>query len=283
MNWVRVNRQARCPMCGKDHWCLLLNDGTKAICMKVQSNRPFHFKGGETGYIHDLAEADRPKYIPAPEPRPTLNVRAKLDEWTQWNRKDAISGLAADLGVSVSALNNLECVKAPYHRVFAFPMKDGYGEYTGIRLRHENGEKWAERGSHSGIFLPTHLPNRGSRTLALITEGPTDTAAALTLGYYAIGRPSCSGGLFHIVNAIRHRRITRAAVVADNDDPGLEGATTLCNHLPCDFCILVLPSKDLRDFVRNGGTAQLLNAIMDGQIWRRSGTTTAQLAHQPTE
>jgi hypothetical protein len=142
-------------------------------------------------------------------------------------------------------------------------MRDGIGNYIGIRIRHESGKKWSELGSHSGIFIPKSRP----KPLALIVEGPTDCAAALTLGYYAIGRPSCSGGVQHLVTAIGKLRTQRAVIVADNDKPGIEGAKMLQEFLPIPSCVIVLPVKDIREFVKMGSNKKMLEDIISSVTW----------------
>jgi hypothetical protein len=68
-------------------------------------------------------------------------------------------------------------------------MCDGYGEVVGIRLRNERG-KFAVRGSRQGVFV-AGVP--AQKTL-FVCEGPTDTAAAVDLGLFAVGRPNCCCG-----------------------------------------------------------------------------------------
>ena len=70
-------------------------------------------------------------------------------------------------------------------------MRDGAGRVVGIRLRGHGGEKWAVRGSADGLFYDPAMTWTGD---IAVCEGPTDTAAALTLGLSAVGRPSCASG-----------------------------------------------------------------------------------------
>jgi hypothetical protein len=63
--WIRVNRQNRCPICGKPDWCLISLDGKAAICARVESGRPAGNKGA--GWIHSLNNC----VLPSPlTPRP---------------------------------------------------------------------------------------------------------------------------------------------------------------------------------------------------------------------
>jgi len=142
-------------------------------------------------------------------------------------------------------------------------MRDGYGNIIGIRLRSDTGAKWAVAGSHQGIFLP----NRPAERTAVVCEGPTDTAAALSLGLWAVGRASCSAGLSDVPKVFKRLRIRRAVIISDNDIPGLNGAAMLGRHLGIPYCTLVLPTKDLRKFVLAGGTAQMLENLINDTVW----------------
>jgi len=68
-------------------------------------------------------------------------------------------------------------------------MSNDFGKIIGIRRRLPNGRKISLTSSKTGLFIPADLSPEG---LLLICEGPTDTAAALDLGFAAIGRPNCN-------------------------------------------------------------------------------------------
>lgn len=233
--------------------------------MRVQSPKQFRFKGGDVGWLHQINGGQRLIIEQKPKPIPVINVGKLMAEWTEQTKREQIRRLSQQLGVIPFCLNCLQCAWAAPYRAWAFPMRDGYGEYTGIRLRAENGRKWCVPGSHQGIFQSFFQPQR----TALICEGPTDTAAALTLGFYAVGKPSCSGGMPHVRTALQRLGVRRAIIVADNDDAGLRGAQMQANQLPIPNASLVLPAKDLREFVKLGGTNQILTSIIDQLVWKQ--------------
>jgi hypothetical protein len=111
-----------------------------------------------------------------------------------------------------------------------------------------------------------------------IVEGGTDTAAMLSMGVYCIGRPSCSGGVLALKQTIAELRIKEVVIVADNDDdkehnghkfnPGFDGAVALQNHLMVPSCIVSLPAKDARDFLKAGGDRETLDYIANQAIWQ---------------
>ena len=82
-----------------------------------------------------------------------------------------------------------------------------------------------------------------------IPEGPSDTAAILTLGFPAIGRPSCSGGVDLVCAFVRRRDIQDAVVVSDNDDAGRKGAKALARQLAlvCKTVRVHAPDSDFKD------------------------------------
>jgi len=222
------------------------------------------FKDGSIGYIWPRTE----KSIALPEskpPPPVINARRIIEEWTNDTPDEWLEEQAYKLGVTVQSLRDLEACYSPKDRATAFPMRDGYGNIVGIRLRSDGGFKWAVTGSHQGIFLP----RCDSLRTAYVCEGPTDTAAALSIGLWSVGRASCSAGLSDIPKVFKRLKIQRAVIVSDNDshDAGLKGAAMLGRQLGIPYCILMLPCKDLRAFVRSGGTALMLENLLNDTVW----------------
>jgi hypothetical protein len=236
--------------------------------MRVTSSRSKELASGEVGYWHPRSDSAPLPAYKEERREPTINCTRLLMQWYQDTPGRWVSRLADKLGVQEIALGQLGAVYAAPYRAWAFPMRDGYGEIIGIRLRNAEGRKWAVTGSHSGIFLPNCIPH----SMALICEGPTDTAAALTLGFYGIGRPSCSGGVPQLCTVVKRLGIRRAVIVADNDaekedNYGLNGAVNLSTHLPIPSCVLTLPCKDVRQFVNAGGTRDMFNSMVASLVW----------------
>ena len=186
-----------------------------------------------------------------------------MREWLAATTASALAEFATALGVSTPSLVAVGAAWAAPHAAWAFPMSDGYGNVVGIRLRNERG-KFAVRGSRQGIFLATVVP--AQKTL-FVCEGPTDTAAAVELGLFAVGRPNCCcGGLEIRVYARRHE-CSRVVVISDNDKPGLDGALKVGGELKLPFAIYVPPAKDIREFVRLGGTRAMIENTLGNTIW----------------
>ena len=175
--------------------------------------------------------------------------------------------LAGELGVTVESLRRLEVGRG--QSAWSFPMKDANLRISGIRLRFDDGSKKSVRGSRAGLFIPDSLPEAYEPPAPLlIVEGPSDVAAALSLGFAAIGRPSCNGGNILTCNLVRRWGIPRVVAVADADQPGRAGALSLLKSLVlyCKTVSVIEPpaeGMDLRDWVRSGATKEnILKAIL---------------------
>ena len=271
MIWPHATKLNPCPICGKEDWCTF---GDKAmLCQRVESKWPA-VKGG---WYHYYGET-KPDYIPkaklAPKSIDAFGFYRRCADSTLIDN----STLANQLGVSIASLNNLYCVWCNQFKAFAFPMSDANGNHIGIRLRNSAGFKWAVSGSRQGIFLPNVSYNETIK-IAYLPEGPTDTVALLTMGLFAIGRPTCNSGNDIIKAALKRLKIYRAVIVADNDEikatgkrPGLEGAIKLKKELGLSSVIWMPPSpiKDVREFLNKGGTKQMIESDIKNKVWSKS-------------
>ena len=275
MNWIRVSKQVPCPHCDHSDWCCI---GSKFVCcMRVPSNHP----AANGGWLHPINATAIARLQSKPEPpRVTIDACAMMKRWFAQTPRPQYDALAGALGVAATALLALKCAWAPEHRAWAFAMRNGAGEVVGIRLRAESGRKWSVTGGHEGIFVP-NLPS--SKTVWLV-EGPTDCAALLTLGKFAIGRPSCSGGIAHTAATLARLGAKRAVIIADNDDdktmangkrwnPGVDGAQRLADEIGVLCCVVILPCKDARDFLGMGGTSELLDSLTHSLVWTQPNKT----------
>lgn len=265
-NWMRVNKSNPCPQCGKDSWCCVTDDGGAILCMRVQSCRQKILKSGEVGWIHKTGQAsDKKAYVPRKkEEVPLLDCDCLMKMWAHKTDPLWVDALSNQLGVTPQSLRDLKVAWSGENQAWAFPMRNGYGSVVGIRLRSEDGSKFAVKGSKQGLFLPYSKPHK----TAYIVEGPTDCAAGLSMGLYAIGRPSCGGGVLDLKDGLPRLGVGRLVVIADNDGPGLAGAEALVKIIPMPCCLLTLPTKDIRGFVQSGGTSALLESMVNGTRWQ---------------
>jgi len=268
--WIRVTRHRPCPICQKPDWCGVSADGEVACCMRVQSDRPAR----NGGWLHRLTDAPPlppPRvYVPKAKPLCPTDWMAVLERYRRDTRAADLRRLAAGLGVSSESLGRLGVCWAAPHRAWAFPMADPARHIIGIRLRAEDGRKWAVAGSHNGLFWPDDLAGGGP---LLVCEGPTDTAAMLGLGYDAIGRPSCTGAVDMVIEVVRRLRCRDVVMVADADGPGIDGANRLAEALTAanrrPKVIRPLEGKDARVWVRAGATRAVVDTVIRNALhWR---------------
>ena len=261
---IRVSKRQRCPMCGKADWCLVAKDGTAAICKRVEQGSAK--RCGEAGWLHRLKETTRQQsYYPRRRVissfvKPAKDFAELAQMYQQRLTYKTLSTLAAQLGVSADSLRRLQV--GWNGAGYTFPMRDETGRLIGLRVRYRSGCKVCETGSRQALFIPTALPVDG---LLLICEGPTDTAAALDLGFAAVGRPSCNTGAPMLRRFASGRRVI---IIADNDDPGRKGAYALASELilHCSDVRIIYPSdnvKDLRQWKAVGLITTELQRLID--------------------
>ena len=90
-------------------------------------------------------------------------------------------------------------------------------------------------------------PLPGSDLPVIVVEGASDAAAALDLGFVAVGRPSAEGGTAFLPDLLRGRDVI---VVGDNDaGAGVKGMESAFHALSsvCERVVKVLPPKQFKD------------------------------------
>jgi len=280
MSWVRVTRRQPCPICQHPDWCSIATEGDLICCMRVES--PYPCKGEAGGWFHgedarrlfdpDRREQDHVYVLPVkPKPEGPAPDFAKLAcEYVE--KLININMIATELGISIRSLERLQIGWSG--NGYSFPMRSGTEKIIGIRIRGRKG-KWCVPGSHNGLFWPEGV-YRGGDYPIMVCEGETDVAALLDLGFDAIGRPSCSGGVEHVAEFLKGRR-RDVVIVADNDKPherpdgsvwfpGQEGARRLAQGIkPLARTLKIIKPpfyKDVRDWVRAGATRDMVEAVI---------------------
>lgn len=273
MIWPHVNKQHPCPICQKTDWCQF---GDRAIkCMRVESKNSC-----STGGWYHFYEEDKPEFVPRaelPKPPPSQGFNLLMAEYRNRTQTFQFQALAESLGVLPESLIALGAGYAQNRKAWAFPMWDGLNTILGIRLRNLQGFKWAVPGSRIGVFRPSKsVP---AQPICYLPEGPTNTAATLSLGLYAVGRPTCNSGTTQLQETLRNLGIRRVVIIADNDPekqignrqgyPGIEGAKQLQRDLQCKSVIFIPPSpcKDIRDFLKAGGTKSYIESEVNKKVW----------------
>ncbi|MEM6260476.1 MAG: hypothetical protein AAGI37_19550 [Planctomycetota bacterium] len=235
--WVSVSRSRPCPICGKPDNCKITAEGDKVYCGRVSEGSIKQNAGGQWLHIlkddPDWRNRQREQYHKKSEPREPDAGVVKLAGLAEHRISDqAREQLAVELGLSPEALGRMATgwatadqlhtlqTKCQGRGCWTFPMRSSHSDIIGIRLRSTDGFKYAANGSMSGLFVPRDLGKTAHNTL-VITEGPTDCAAVLDMGFDAIGRPSNTGGMSMIAELVRSRaagcRWRQIVVLIDRD------------------------------------------------------------------
>lgn len=261
--WPHVDRKHPCPICGKPDWCQVSPDGVMVACRRVTEGCIKHGDGSPMtlpagGAVFRLMQAMAiPPHIP--KKQDTVPSHQLWQMW-QWQRRrpspEAVRMFAQSLGLNQSMLWRIGLGQHEDGN-WTFPMFDVRHRLIGIRIRGHSGKKWAVPGSKNGLFLARER----LYDPIVVCEGPTDTAAAMTCGFSAVGRPMCSG-LHDLVEGVIAGR--HVIIVSDNDPPktrpdgstwkpGQEGANRLAEAIwpVCQRLQLYTPPnhKDLREML----------------------------------
>ena len=274
--WKRVHRLSRCPICGKPDWCLIAPDRSAVICPRVEEGSSRYIDG--SGYLHILKVTDqwmKEEYHPKggisalPEHNEVLAIRAR--GWIKGCENERITELSSRLNVSEESLRLLNVGWADNTKSWMFPMQRMPGCLIGIRLRPLNGKKFAVRGSKNGLFIPNNLPDKG---VVFVCEGESDTAALLTCGLNAVGRPSCNSGDRIVGELLANHEVV---VCADRDGVGRKGAEQVVDYLKihASGVTMMLPPnqyKDMRDWLHGEGKEEVYTAAerVSQEAWGRA-------------
>ena len=226
---------------------------------------------------------------------------SRFEKFKKQLGRASLEQLAAKWHVSAAALEALGIGFDRY--AYTFPMRDAAGQVVGLHLRPVKGSKINESKSSLGLFLP--IPSLKSKPLSsllstrgvagdtvsgspairsgaptahfqLVCEGLSDTAAALTLGFGAVGVPTAGACVEMVVELFARRVNACPAIIGDNDegdndekDAGRKGAkklreALLAAGLPCRVLFPPADFKDLREWLIGGLTTAGLQRAIEG-------------------
>lgn len=249
-DWIRVNRQCCCQICGKSDWCTYSADGRVANCMRIKSDKPTK-KGG---YIHRLTDDWQPPRRPVnrkPPPKPQRDWEALATKYHRAMTDDGWSSLSDDLGLKVETLKAMKVGWDGSKSRYMFPMRNQSGEIVGIRTREQDGKRSVSGSDGNGLFF---IPESLESDYLIVCEGPTDMAALVDAGFgSSIGKPSCKLGDKYVVEIIGQLEPDVVLLVPDADAVGLEGFSLLANEIlkagviPLERIDSITPPKPLKD------------------------------------
>lgn len=189
------------------------------------------------------------------------------DLWRRNMRPRWLARAAELLGLPVDPLDRLRVGWAPEHRATSWPMRDAIGSVIGVRLRcPTTARKWAVKGSMAGLIYDPGLLSIERPRRLWIVEGPTDTAAMLSIGLDVIGVPSAGGGADLLVELARRLLPIEVIVVADSDGPGMAGAERLADAVMIVARVRIVSPvacKDARAWVCHGADRWVIESAAD--------------------
>ncbi len=291
-------RGRACPRCGGvDRFCILRdfaergavlcrhchNAGTEPRCGDGVATLRWWLGVDAAGALQWLArwlgvadgehcQAVRPieRRVEIPE-SPEIPERFALmaEVWRRNMRPAWLCRAGEFLGLPTEPLVQLCIGWSPEHRATSWPMRDAAGDVIGVRLRcPATAKKWAVRDSSAGLFYPVELLSMERPERLLICEGPTDTAALLSIGLPTVGVPSAGGSRDLLVALCRRIYPAEVVIVADADGPGVDGAERLANAVMTVAPVrIVSPSngaKDARAWVIAGADRSCIDAATNG-------------------
>lgn len=267
--WSRVTLAEPCLVCSRGTWCTRSVDGSLAKCMRTESERPATGDGG--GWIHKVD--GKPMQVIERPKKPEIDVDfTALALKCFENGADVRASLSTELGVGVEALERL-LVGSGFddYRSLGYstwPERRQGGKVVGIIRRYRvavsegGGNKLTLPGSKHGLYLPRDWW-KGTGPVLLV-EGGSDTAALLTLGMCAIGRPSNVGGVNLLIGVLRD--FERPIIVLGERDrkPDRVGTNKRCPK-DCAGCTWCWPGRAGAKL-----TAERLKAAMPSKriLWR---------------
>lgn len=280
--WQRVTRRRPCPICDRPDWCLFAGDPQDpqaVICARTESPK----RCGDAGWLHRLR--DDPAWRPTARRRLTIPLATPNAARGDWSRlaaqyaaalqPHALDTLGHELGSTPTSLRRLGIGRSDRWRCWTFPLRDAAGAVVGINRRFADGGKRIIAGGRVGLYVPEGIDT--ARRL-LITEGATDCAAMLDLGFAAIGRYSCNTGISPIVGLTRRLRPEALVIVADRDPAGRRGAEGLASALLAYVPVLrvITPPyglKDARAWRQAGATRRDIMRVIEAAAPRQISVT----------
>ena len=203
-----------------------------------------------------------------------VRFRLMAEVWRRNMRPKYLQRAAELLGLPVDSLERLGVGWSVEHNATSWPMRNDAGDVIGVRLRcPKTAEKWAVKGSRAGLFFPMELLQVERPERLIVCEGPTDTAAMLSVGFHAVGVPSAGGSIDLLLELCRRIRPEYLQVMADADGPGAAGAERVADALVIVAPIVIVTPlggcKDSRAWVVGGAGKDAIVAAGDGAPVRR--------------
>ncbi len=278
----RASKLVRCPICNSDHSCSATDEDIH-FCWRTHHDVPGWVHLGDTrngfGYFADTGRTGSEGGPALPGAvKPVVSARqstrkparrlspAELSDLLRQHLAGAAERrtMAEVLGVHPDALLRLRTGYVPEaedeKEHWLFPERDAAGRVVGLLRRYLTGRKKQLQGSRRGLVYD---PDAAPGEAVLIVEGPSDVAAAITMGLTAVGKPNNLGGADHLAELLAPHVAAGVPVLvlgendrkADGQWPGREGAEKTAQALadawgvPVSWALPPEGVKDLRDWM----------------------------------
>ena len=185
---------------------------------------------GHIYHFMDPLSATRPVSLRTSKPvaKKTPEQWQQIADSHRHHLGNEIETLADKLGVSIESLHRIHTGFDSRLNQYTFPERNGRGDIVGIATRRHDDSKRSIPGSSRAITVPDGWSEFD--TPILLVEGASDTAAAITLGIAALGRPGARAGIDHLADLLADIPHNRPIVVVGERDqkpdgkwPGREG------------------------------------------------------------
>ena len=185
---------------------------------------------GHVFHFVDPMSAVRPVELKTSKPvaKKTPEQWQQIAESHRCHLAGEIEQLADSLGVSVDSLHRIHTGFDSQRNQYTFPERNGRGEIVGIATRRHDNSKRTIPGSTRAVTVPDDWSQFDGPIL--LVEGASDTAAAITLGIAALGRPGARSGIDHLAGLLSDIPHDRPIIVIGERDqkpdgkwPGREG------------------------------------------------------------
>lgn len=193
----RVTKTTPCPVCGKPDWCLVADDGSAAICARIEEGSVK--KAGDAGWLHRITgPTSTPNTVRS---RPPKQVLTQTYDYTDANG-------------------------TPLYQVCRYHPK-------GFRQRRPNGQKnwiWNLEGVPRMLYRLPELLQADPEHWVFVTEGEKDTDRLAGLGLLTTTNAGGAGkwNTLGDVSALHDRKV---AILPDQDNAGLKHAEQVAQSL----------------------------------------------------
>lgn len=216
-------------------------------------------KSGELPHetVDILADTESEHVTSTPDPQFSV---LQFEYWSREFQEDHAHELATKWNVDLIHLLGMGI--GWDGQAHTLPMHNEQGDVIGIQRQWPNGYKCVVPGTQLGLFIPDSAYT-GSELV--ITEGASDLATALQLGFMGIGKPNALVGNRLVYEYLkRHPAYEHILIVGDNDEAGKRGAHELQDHIDSEHgrSVIWIPNEnDLRAEVQAHGRSQVKESL----------------------